>query len=195
MHLIKFLNVSAGGFGEGLVTSGVIGGKTCQITMDMGSDISLVRPDVLKTRLECPVTPLKDSCLRTVTGTITPLQSRVGLRLQLGNLTTHHTFYLADIADERILSMDYLRPAKAVLGLGKGTMTIGREKIPLMGIRKDAEPVCRRAVVAVTTTLPPKPEAIIPVQIVEQRKTQKSGWGLLHSSDAYPRTYEIGDPV
>ena len=38
-----------------------------------------------------------------------PLQNKADLKLQLGNLTTRHTFYLADIADEYILGMDYLQ--------------------------------------------------------------------------------------
>ena len=108
--------------------------------MDIGSDISLVRPDVLKAELEVPITPLKDSRLRTITGTTTPLQSKVDLKLQLGNLITCHTFYLADIAEECILGMDYLKPAGAVLDLGKNLMTIDGEKINLM---EDAKPVCR----------------------------------------------------
>ena len=169
------------------MTPGVIEGNSCQITVDTGSDISLIRPDVLKLKLEAPMTPVKDSRLRTVTGTTTPLQSKVDLKLQLGNLTTHHTFYLADIADECILGMDYLKPAGAVLDLGKGLMTIGDEKISLTGAKKDDEPVCRRVVAAVTTALPPKSEAVIPVKLVDQGKDWKPGWGLLHSNHACPK--------
>ena len=95
------------------MTHGVIEGNSCQITVDTGSNISLVRPDVLKAELDVLLIPLKDSCLRTVLGTTTPLQSKADLKLQLSNLTTHHTFYLADIADECILGMDYLSPAGA----------------------------------------------------------------------------------
>ena len=124
------------------MTSGVVEGNSCQINVDTGSDISLVRPDVLKGELEVSKTPVKDIRLRTVTGTTAPLQSKVDLKLQLGNLT-HHTFYLADIADECILGMDYLKPTGAILDLKQGLMTIGSEKISLVGIKKDAEPVCR----------------------------------------------------
>ena len=121
------------------MTPGVIEGNSYQITVDTGSDISLVRPDVLKAELVVPMTPVKDIRLRTVAGTTTPLQSRVDLKLQLGNLETHHTFYLADIADE---CMDYLKPAGAVLDLGESLMTIGSE-ISLTGAKKEVEPVCR----------------------------------------------------
>lgn len=65
---------------------GVIEGNSCQITVDTGSDILLVRSDVLKAELEVPIIPLKDSRLRTVSGTTTPLQSKVDLKLQLVNL-------------------------------------------------------------------------------------------------------------
>ena len=76
------------------------------------------------------MTYAEDSRLGTVTGTTTPLQNKADLKLQLGNLTTHHTFYLADIADECILGM---KPAGAVLDLGKSLMTINGEKISLKG--------------------------------------------------------------
>ena len=55
---------------------------------------------------------------------------------------------------------------------------IGSERIPLIGTNKSAKPVCLKAVAA---ALPPMSKAVVPVQKVEQ----KSGWGLLRSSDAY----------
>ena len=45
------------------MTPGVIEGNSCQITVDTGSDISLVRPDILKGELGVPTTPVKDDCL------------------------------------------------------------------------------------------------------------------------------------
>ena len=146
------------------MTSGVIEDSSCQITVDTGSDISLVRPDVLSCELETPVTPF---CLRMVMGTAAPLQSKVDLKLQLGNLTTHHTFYFADIADECILGLDYLKLAGAVLDLRKSLKTIYGERIPLVGAKKDDEPVCHRVVAATTTTLPSNSEAVIPVELAE----------------------------
>ena len=170
------------------MTPGVIEGNSCQITVDTGSDISLVRPDVLKAELEVPMTPVNDSRLRTVTGTTTPLQSRVDLKLQPCNLKTRHTFYLPDIADECILGMEYVKPAGAVLDLRESLMTIGSKKISLTGAKKAVEPVCHRVVAAVTTTLPPNSETVIPVKLVEQEKVWRPEWGLLHSSDAYPKS-------
>ena len=165
----------------------ISGGNNCQITVDTGSSISLVRPDVLKTEPECSEMPLKDGRLRTVTGDTTPLLSRAGLTLQLGSLTTNHDFYSADIVDDCILGMDYLRPAGAVLDLGKGTLTIGSEKIPLLESKKNAESVCCRAVAATTTTVPPKSETVVPVQLVHQKRVWKPGWGLLQSDDSHPQ--------
>ena len=167
----------------------MIEGNRCQITIDTGSDISLIRPDILKAELNAPLTPVKDSHLRTVTGTTAPLQSKVDLQLQLGNLSTHHTFYLADIADECILCMDYLKPAGALLDIGRSCMTVGSKDVPLTGATTGGEAVCRRAVAAVTTTLPAQSEAIIPVQLVGQEKDWKPGWVLLHSGDAYPKNW------
>lgn len=46
--------------------------------------------------------------------------------------------------------MDYLKPAGAVLDLGKSLMTIDGEKISLMGAKTDAKPVCHQVVAAAT---------------------------------------------
>ena len=75
---------------------------------------------MLSCEIQTSVIPVKDSRLWRVTGSTAPLQSKVNLKLQLGNLTAHHTFYLADIADECILGMDYLKPVGVVLDLGRG---------------------------------------------------------------------------
>ena len=101
------------------MTPGMIADSSCQITVDKGSDISLIRPDVLSCDLQTSMIPVKDSRLRMVTGTTALLQSKVDLKPQLDNLTGHHTFYLADIADECILGMDYLKPARVILDLGR----------------------------------------------------------------------------
>ena len=94
-------------------------------------------------------------------GNTAPLHSRVGVTLQLGTSTTCHDFYLADITDDCILGMDYLHPAGVVLNVQEQTLTIGGVTLSLSGATGSAEHVCRRVVAAVTTTLPPKSEAVV----------------------------------
>ena len=49
-------------------------------------------------------------------------------------------------------------------------MSIGGGSIPLGIAKKDAESVCCQIVAAVSTTLPPDSEAVIPVKLAEQEK-------------------------
>ena len=103
--------MSAGGPGDGLLVAGEIEGSGYHITIDTGSDVSILRSDVLGTHLKHLKTPVEDCIsLRMVTGHTSPIKHRVGVRLQLGSLTTRHDFYLADIVDDCILGMDYLKP-------------------------------------------------------------------------------------
>ena len=63
---------------DSLVVSGAVEGVCCEMIVDTGSNITIVRPDVLK-RVAKDVAPdlhTVDSCLRTVTGETTAVRSR-----------------------------------------------------------------------------------------------------------------------
>ena len=58
--------------GDGLVVEGCINERRCRITIDTGSNISIVRPDVLGDRLT-HILQLGQSYLKTVTGERAPI--------------------------------------------------------------------------------------------------------------------------
>ena len=61
---------------NGLIAAGRIGDHECQITIDTGSNVSIIRPDILeRLRNTLPVQPVESS-LRTVTGATAPIQGR-----------------------------------------------------------------------------------------------------------------------
>ena len=71
------------GLGTGLTVSGSVHGYNCNLTVDTGSDISIVHPDILqdqKVEIQ-PVTP----CFRTVTGQRAPMKGRCNLTARIGS--------------------------------------------------------------------------------------------------------------
>jgi len=55
------------GAGDSLTVLGTINGNSCEITVDTGSNISIVRPDLLSGVNPDLIQPVH-SCIRTVTG-------------------------------------------------------------------------------------------------------------------------------
>ena len=78
-----------------------------------------------------------------------------------------------------------MKPAGAVLDLTEQTMTVRDTIIPLLGFAKKVEPVCRRAIAAVTTTLSPNSEEVVPVHLVDETRDRRPGWGLLQPTESH----------
>ena len=87
------------GVADSLVVSGAVEGVCCEMIVDTGSNITIVRPDVLKrvAKDEAPDLHTVDSCLRTVTGETTAVQSRDRVNLRVGNFQTMHDVWVAEI--------------------------------------------------------------------------------------------------
>ena len=103
-----FKTGSIHGGSDSLIVSGTIQGRPCEITVDTGSNISIVRPDVLQgvsQDLICPV----NSCLRTVTGERAPIHGKGQLQLRIGSRVIPQELWVADIYDECILGLDFLQ--------------------------------------------------------------------------------------
>lgn len=163
--------------GDGLVVRGSINRKRCGITIDTGSNISIVRPDVLGKSALQSVQPV-ESCLKTVTGERAPIRGRVRLRIQVGSQAYEHETWVADITDECLLGLDFLVPHGCQVDLRAGVLYVANEEIPLTKPTvEEFEPHCYRAVVTSTVSLPPRSEMIVPTQVEGLRGTER--WGLV----------------
>ncbi len=114
--------------GDGLVVQGSINRQRCRITIDTGSNISIVRPDVLGDTIARTIQPVT-SCLKTVTGEQAPIGGRAKLMLQIGRQTYEHDTWVADIADECLLGLDFLVPQACQVDFKDGVLYIGDEEI------------------------------------------------------------------
>ena len=74
--------------GDSFTVAGSINGCPCQITVDTGSNISIVKPDTLKTEDLEQIKPV-NSCLRTMTGERAPARGKCLLQLGIGVCRYH----------------------------------------------------------------------------------------------------------
>ena len=87
-----------------------------------------LRPDILQEGAQ--VLPVS-SYLMTVTGATAPIRGRGDVSLQIGGLQTAHSMWVADIADQCILGLDFLESHGCRVDLGESMMHIGDQQIPL----------------------------------------------------------------
>ena len=125
---------------DSLVVSGTTEGAVCDMIIETGSNITILRPDILKRVSKDVVLDLHpvDSCLRTVTGETTPVRSRGRVVLQIGNFKTSHDVWIAEIENECILGLDFLVPNDCIVDMTEACLRIGTEEIQFqrLGLQK-----------------------------------------------------------
>ena len=120
------------GFADSLVVVGAIEGVLCEMIIDTDSNITVVRPDVLKRVSKNEVLDVHavESCLKTVTGETTAVRSHGRVNIQVGNFKIMHDVAgdVAQIENECILGLDFLIPNNYVVNVAKTCLHIGREE-------------------------------------------------------------------
>ena len=149
--------------------------------MDTGSNISIVRPDILSGASRELVRPV-NSCLRTVTGEQAPIHGRGQLQLGIGSLVVPQELWVADIHDECILGLDFLQAHSCQVNLKEGSLIIGEEEVPLKKTKATMEPSCYKAVLTEGVRLPPLAETVVPVRL--EGAGPNYCWRLLEQTEA-----------
>jgi predicted aspartyl protease len=169
------------GPGTGLTVSGSIDGHECNLTVDTGSDISIVHPDILQDQKVENLQPVTPS-FRTVTGQKEQMKGSCNLTVRIGSTKVSRPIWVADIQDPCILGTDLLEPLGCVVNLKDSILLIGDEEVPLQRIdSRHSSPPCYRAVLDETVNLPPHSESLVPVKI-EGLQSTKDKWGILEPS-------------
>ena len=143
---------------------GKVEGRTCQITIDTGSNISIVRPDMIPEQKQSEIQPV-NQCIRTVTGEKAPIRGKGKLHLRIGSTEILHPTWIADIQDECILGLDFLEPHECLVNLKNGTLQIGEEEIPLQKPASVGSLTSCRAVLETTVILPPQSECVVSAKV------------------------------
>ena len=138
-----------------LIVAGTINGRACDLTIDTGSDISIVRADVLSGESQEEIQPV-EGCLRTATGEREPLHGISQLELGIGSRRLPKTLWVAGIHDQCILGLDFLHSHSFQVNLRDGMLIVDEEEIPLRRSGATQEPSCLKVVLkeGVTYTYP-----------------------------------------
>ena len=107
-QIFDFKTGSIYGNSGSLIITGTINGKPCDMTIDTGSDISIVREDVLSEDTWEQIQSAQE-WLRTATGEREPLRGVSQLQLGIGSQELPETSWVAGIHDQCILlGLDFL---------------------------------------------------------------------------------------
>ena len=84
---------------------GLVNNQQRRIIIDTGSNVSIVRPDVVG---ETVSMVQAHSYLRTVSGERAPIHGTMMLDITIGSKTFHQKVWVADVVDECLLGLDFL---------------------------------------------------------------------------------------
>ncbi|MDD9817374.1 MAG: RNase H-like domain-containing protein [Gammaproteobacteria bacterium] len=144
---------------------GTINGNSCEITVDTGSNISIVRPDLLSGVNPDLIQPVH-SCIRTVTGERAPIHGKGQVELGIGPLVIPQELWVADIQDQCILGLDFLHPNECQVNLRDQLLTIGKHEIPLKRSSSvSTDQACLKAVLVQEVCLQPLSETVVSVKV------------------------------
>ena len=150
-------------------------GRWCKLVVDTGSNITIVRPDVIEAS-SSRILPTK-TVLRTVTGETAPVKARGHLRIALGNCETKHDVWVADIVDEGIIGLDYLMANNCQVDLGGKLLYVGNDEVPLFSESQPLANSLSRIVVRRTVAVLAMSEAIIPGEL--KRGLGRNVWATI----------------
>ena len=149
--------------------------------MDTGSNISIVRPDMLRGVSQELIHPV-NSCLRTVTGERAPIHGKGRLRLRIGSLEVPQELWVADINDECILGLDFLQANGCQVNLRDQALIIGDEEVPLQKSTTSPGRPCCRVKLVEKVHLAPLSESVVPVRVDQGGANYRVG--LLEQDEA-----------
>ena len=150
-----------------LSVTGKIAGSPCEIVVDTGSNISIVRPDILRrsaSTSKVSIQPVNGN-VRTVTGDTTPVRGKGKLKIRIGSTDREHECWVADIENECIIGLDFLTMYDCIVNVAGASLRIGSEEVQLRRAGATSKPQCRRVVLVDTYTIPPRSEALLPAKL------------------------------
>ena len=152
----KILNLT-----DSLRVQGEIEDVACQFVVDTGSNITIVRPDVVKDEiLRNKISPV-GSFLRTVTGESAPVIGCACMKFRLGGYETEQEVWLAEITDPCILGLDFLMAHDCQVDMAGAVLHIGKVDIPLVSARCGIQGRCCRVVASETVEIPARSDCLI----------------------------------
>ncbi|UYV77866.1 K02A2.6-like [Cordylochernes scorpioides] len=151
---------------NGLLLRGFINGRRCDMVIDTGANVTLVRTDVFQNLYPKPAeVRMKPISLQTATGERAKVHHCVLLSIQIGSKIFQHKGYVADIMDECIIGLDVLRQFGLSIDIGRNLLRTSDEDIPLLTSQQLHNFQACRVLALEDTQVPPRSECVIKGQL------------------------------
>ena len=122
----------------------------------------------------------------TITGEVTTFQGKTELELGIGKQKLKHTLLVADIENDGILGMDFLKAHQCDLVLTRQIMKLNGEEILCFANSRNVQPRCCRVTVLEPIEIPLESEMIVPGYT--KGVIDKSGTSLMEADTKFLHT-------
>ena len=146
--------------GESLLVEANIEGRWCKCVVDTGSNITIVRPDMIELS-SVMIQPTKTE-IRTVAGGTVPVRGHGKLKITIGDSEKEHDVWVADIVEEGLIGLDYLVANGCQVDLAGKLLYVGNDEVPLISQPQPETSSMFRIVVRRTVAITAMSEAVIP---------------------------------
>ena len=151
--------ISQANDGNSLVVKGEIGGVPCHLTLDTGASRTVVSSRLLKHLTRGHLVRPTHLQLQTATGQYISVQGEQEVEVKIGEKKNWHTVIIADIVDDCIIGLDFMRKYSCKMDLKGGVVQFEAYEVPMEGGVKGNVYCARR------TTLQPRSQTIVPVKL------------------------------
>uniref|UniRef100_A0A2A4K0Q2 Peptidase A2 domain-containing protein n=1 Tax=Heliothis virescens TaxID=7102 RepID=A0A2A4K0Q2_HELVI len=170
------ISISQAHDGNSLIIKGEVNGRPCKLTLDTGASRTVISSQLANRVLGDSFVRYDHINLVTATGQRITVRGEREVELKLGNIIYQHKVIIADIVDDCILGLDFMRQHNCEIDVNQGVLKYGSEEVFMEGA-PSGKVYCLK-----TTTLPPRSETMVPVRL-PQNSGQRNRCSLIERLD------------
>lgn len=145
--------------GNSLTIKGEVNGTPCKLTLDTGASHTVVNSHLASRFLGDYFNNHDRIQLLTATGQHIIVRGKKEVELKLGDRIYQHTVIVADIVDDCILGLDFMREHHCEIDVDRGVLKCGSEEVFMEGA-PSGKVYCLKEIV-----LPCRSETIVPISL------------------------------
>lgn len=123
------ISISQAHDGNSLIIKGEVNGKPCKLTLDTGASHTVVNSNLASRFLGDFFNNHDRIQLLTATGQHITVRGKKEVKLKLGHKAYWHNVIVADIVDDCILGLDFMRKYRCEIDVDRGVLKCGKEEI------------------------------------------------------------------
>ena len=153
--------------------------------IDTGSNVTILSRSLIErmpAHVSSSVQPTNTKML-TVTGKVTPFLGKTEHELNIGKQKLRHTLLVADIENDGIIGMDFLKAHHCDFVLTRQILKVNGEEVLCFANSRSAQPRCCRVAILELVEIPPECEIIVPGYT--KGVINKIGTGLIEADNKF----------